>query len=199
MALPVPVLGGPPPELRLRPWTAADAPAIARICADRAVAWPTSALAHPYRLDDAKGFLSWLRHSPATLCWCIELEGEVAGCISATLTPTHGRADLGYWLERRRWGQGQMTAAARLVMAHLQTVDGLRKVTARALLGNVGSWRVMEKLGLEREGVLRGHILHRGVAADLVVYGKLLEPAGLSPDGRRRSEHTLGAGGHNPS
>ena len=40
---------------------------------------------------------------------------------------------------------------------------------------NVGSWRVMEKLGMTREGLFRSHSVARGVRQDEVYYGLLRE------------------------
>ena len=49
----------------------------------------------------------------------------------------------------------------------------LEKVHAKADLRNVRSQRVMERLGMTREGVLRGHTRGRGERIDDVYYGLL--------------------------
>lgn len=63
--------------------------------------------------------------------------------------PAH--VDLGYRLVRRAWGQGLATEGSRaLIERGFQR--GVPCVVAYALLANRGSWRVMEKLGMERVG-----------------------------------------------
>jgi RimJ/RimL family protein N-acetyltransferase len=61
----------------------------------------------------------------------------------------------------------------------------LAKVTAFANLKNRQSWRVMEKLGMTREGVFRRGWRHRGQLSDSVAYGVLRDewqsPAGPLP------------------
>ena len=50
---------------------------------------------------------------------------------------------------------------------------GLQKVYSRADVENVGSWRVMEKIGMTREGTLRSQGVNRGVRQDYHYYGIL--------------------------
>jgi RimJ/RimL family protein N-acetyltransferase len=53
-------------------------------------------------------------------------------------------------------------------------VFGLAKVCASADARNIGSWRVMEKLGMRREGLLRSQRIDRyGERVDEVRYGIL--------------------------
>ena len=50
---------------------------------------------------------------------------------------------------------------------------GLHKVVAHAALDNRQSWRVMEKLGMTREGLKRSHSKIGGEFVDYVDYGVL--------------------------
>ncbi|RPI15308.1 MAG: N-acetyltransferase [Lysobacterales bacterium] len=61
--------------------------------------------------------------------------------------------ELGYRLRRSVWGQGLATEVGRALVAHGFGTVGADKLSARALVGNAGSRRVMEKCGfaLERE------------------------------------------------
>lgn len=52
----------------------------------------------------------------------------------------------------------------------------LHKITARHMAGNPASGRVMQKIGMQHEAVLREEILKDGVYHDTVVYW-LLNPA----------------------
>ena len=52
---------------------------------------------------------------------------------------------------------------------------GLAKVYARADPRNVASVRVLEKLSMQREGLLRSHVVRRGERVDRVYYGLLWE------------------------
>ena len=49
----------------------------------------------------------------------------------------------------------------------------LEKVYSWADVENIGSWRVMEKIGMTREGTLRSQGVNRGVRQDYHYYGIL--------------------------
>lgn len=72
--------------------------------------------------------------------------------------------ELGYRLRRESWGQGLASEGARAVVADGFDVSKFEKITARTLLGNLGSQRVMQKIGLalEEEFVYPEHILRGG-------------------------------------
>lgn len=56
--------------------------------------------------------------------------------------------ELGYHLARCYWGRGIATEVASAILAKAQGL-GLRTCTARAMLANTASTRVMKKLGME--------------------------------------------------
>lgn len=60
--------------------------------------------------------------------------------------------ELGYRLQRLVWGQGLATEVGRALVAHGFGAVNAGKLSARALVGNVGSRRVMEKCGFAIEG-----------------------------------------------
>jgi RimJ/RimL family protein N-acetyltransferase len=59
--------------------------------------------------------------------------------------------EVGYRLRRECWGQGYATEGARAVIEHGFRVSRFPKITARTLVGNLRSQRVMQKCGLEFE------------------------------------------------
>lgn len=60
--------------------------------------------------------------------------------------------ELGYRLKRAAWGQGYATEGGRALVAHGFERAGAERISARTLLGNRASQRVMEKCGLRRTG-----------------------------------------------
>jgi len=68
-----------------------------------------------------------------------------------------------------------MPEAAKAVIQWGFGERGLAKIWAKADPRNRRSWRVMEKLGMTREGLLRGHLKVRGERVDDVYYGILRE------------------------
>ena len=59
--------------------------------------------------------------------------------------------ELGYRLMRKVWGQGLATEGSRALVQRAFTQWPYEKVSARTLLGNLASQRVMQKAGLQFE------------------------------------------------
>jgi ribosomal-protein-alanine N-acetyltransferase len=87
--------------------------------------------------------------------------------------PDHKEAELGYCFNRRFWGQGYATEAARAFVAFGFAELGLHRIYATCDPANVASARVMEKIGMQREGHLRGHRWMKGRWRDSYLYAIL--------------------------
>lgn len=104
---------------------------------------------------------AFLEHSEAEwvhgheALWAITLAGEdrLIGVIA--VRPNGHKADFGYALARAHWGRGITTEAARAVIAETFRLPGIVRIWATCSIENIGSQRVLEKAGLEREGILR--------------------------------------------
>ena len=107
--------------------------------------------------------------------FAIVFEGHVVGGIGLRIKRQHDIAELGYALAKPQWGKGLTPEAARDVVGWGFERYGLNKVGAYAALRNRQSWRVMEKLGMTREAVLRSHSKLWDEYVDEVYYGVLRE------------------------
>ena len=83
------------------------------------------------------------------------------------------RAEIGYQIVRRHWGQGIATAAGAALVAFGFETLSLNRIEATVLVGNDASMRVLEKLGFEREGLLRAYKLARGQPRDFVIFSRI--------------------------
>ncbi|GAA4774986.1 GNAT family N-acetyltransferase [Microbacterium gilvum] len=85
-------------------------------------------------------------------------------------------AELGWTLHPGHSGRGYATEAVRAVIATCFGALGLRRVHAGCFAANEPSWRLMERVGMEREEFSRKTGLHRsGVWMDGMHYGVLAE------------------------
>ncbi|KAK8954363.1 hypothetical protein KSP39_PZI002848 [Platanthera zijinensis] len=81
------------------------------------------------------------------------------------------RVELGYVLAREWWGKGVATAAVRLATeAAMAEIQGLERVEALVEIGNKASLRVLEKVGFQREGLLRRYWWNKGLIWDMAIY-----------------------------
>jgi len=107
--------------------------------------------------------------------FAVVLNGRVIGRVMLDVDRPNLTAALGYGIGRAWWGRGLATEAARAALDYAFLDLGVAKVWARADPRNVASVRILEKLGMQREGLLRSHLLYRGERVDRVYYGVLRE------------------------
>lgn len=154
----------------------------------------------------------WLTRAPATLkdyreqfldpdslakTVIIELHGQVIGDLMLDVQDGWGQAevadhahatqaDLGWVLHPHHTGHGYATEAVQALLEVTFADLGLRRVTASCYADNIGSWRLMERLGMRRETYAVAESLHRsGHWLDSMVYALLAEEAGDHVTGAR--------------
>ena len=135
------------------------------------------AVEQPYERQHADAFVAELvlakwRKRPAR---ALEKDGRVVGGLSLWLARRNARAELGYDLARWLWGRGLAAEAASAVIDEALRRLPIQKITATASAANVRSTRLLEKLGMQREALLRQHWVHRGKVLDELRYGFLRE------------------------
>lgn len=109
--------------------------------------------------------------SPGSLTWAVTVTGNVVGACSVTVTShEHQRGVMGYVLARSHWGRGYATEAAAAVLRFARAELGLRRVEATCRPDNVASQRVLGKIGMEQEGLMRSHMLIRGRREDSLLF-----------------------------
>ena len=132
---------------------------------------------HPYTLADAEEWvaLQQVRDPIENFAIC-DTDGPIGG-IGLTLRggDLQHSAELGYWLGKAFWGRGIATAAARAVTGYAFRDLGLLRIDALVLTENMPSIRVLEKVGFQREGLLRQVELKQGVPLDHFLYAMLRE------------------------
>jgi RimJ/RimL family protein N-acetyltransferase len=109
-----------------------------------------------------------------TLAVACRDKGTIVGGCSLEIRRPHDReGQMGYHLGRPYWGSGYATEiAAGLLDFGFRTL-GLHRISATADVRNTASWRVMEKVGMVREGRLRRHMSQRGEWRDSYLYSIL--------------------------
>ena len=159
-----------------------DAPAVERLVNVAEVARYTLNIPHPYPAGAAA---AWINGHAAeydrgeAVAFAVRLpDRQVVGCIGLRVERRHDRGELGYWIGRPFWDRGYATEAAHACLFFGFRHFALRKVAAHYLSGNPASGRVMEKLGMIREGERPQHTKKDGVYHDIVDYGVLREAFG---------------------
>ena len=160
----------------LRPWRAEDIPALARYADDpRIAANLRDAFPSPYTRADAQWFVEdcMARDENDVLFRAIMADGQMAGSISVVRGADVYRqsGELGYWLAVPFWGQGIMTAAVEQICREAFDSLGLVRIFAEVFACNTASRRVLEKAGVQLEGILQKSVTKNGQLYDSCLYG----------------------------
>ncbi len=174
-----------PQELRtarllLRSLEREDVPALVRLAGANEIATTTLNIPYPYAEDDAQSFLAKANEdfrAGRSVSFAISiLPGhDLCGAVGLTISETHRRAELGYWIGVPFWGRGYATEAASAAVAFGFETLHLRRIYAHHFAGNTASQRVLEKIGMRHEGQSRQHIQKWDRFVDLENYGLLGE------------------------
>ncbi|SDY37347.1 GNAT family N-acetyltransferase [Hymenobacter psychrophilus] len=168
-----PTLELPVPGARLRPWTFADALALARYANDERVARHLrDTFPFPYSAGDAEFFLCLVVDSNRDLFLAIEVDGEPVGSVGVHFKTDVRRrsAEIGYWLTPACWGRGLATAALRTTSAYLLAHFDVCRLYAVVFANNPASARVLEKAGYELEGRMRRSVVKDNQTLDSLLY-----------------------------
>jgi RimJ/RimL family protein N-acetyltransferase len=175
-AVPLPILETE--RLRLTPLVASDVSHIFPLMADAEVMafWDVGEIDDPDVIARiVEGQVEEMDQGRAVY-WTLRDLGDdqfIGTCDLSEIDRRHRRAEVGFMLGREAWGQGFASEAMQAVLSYAAT-QGLRRLLARTHMGNRRSETLLQKLGFEEEGMLRGHVLRDGERRDCRLFGLLL-------------------------
>lgn len=156
--------------LRLEPLSEADLPALLQLA--EANSESQQYMSGTLRPDWYRGALAEHRAHRA-VAFAIRLAGELVGTTRFfDFNPALPAAEIGYtWLASSQHGSGLNSMIKYLMLRHAFEEWQLVRVQLKTAASNLRSQRAIEKLGAQREGVLRNHRrLADGRLDDSVMY-----------------------------
>ena len=110
--------------------------------------------------------------------------GRLVGTIGfMDYSEDNASVEVGYSLARWLWNGGYMTEALSRVIEYTFENMDVNRIEAQHELENPSSGRVMEKCGMQKEGVLRQRLYNKGRYVDVALYAILKE------DYEKRNKH----------
>lgn len=162
-------------RLLLRGFTLSDKEVVQVLCDDKDIASKTLSIPHPFNMEDAE---AWIQDKIAffkqgkEMAWaiCTIEDGTLLGAVGLTMDSKNDAAELGFWMGREYRGRGYVTEAAKGVIDLAFLKLELNRVEAKHMAGNVASSKVLEKLGMQHEGLHRQQIKKWGEFKDIKSY-----------------------------
>jgi RimJ/RimL family protein N-acetyltransferase len=165
-------------RLRLRPLDERDIPAHYAVHSDPEVTryWSSGPWTRIEQAEKAIADAIAAQADGSVLYFGIELlaTGELIGNAGLHhFFEQNRRCEIGYSLASKHWGQGYATEALRTIIRHGFDALDLNRIEADIDPRNIGSARVLEKLGFRKEGYMPERWFVCGEFADTVNYGLL--------------------------
>jgi RimJ/RimL family protein N-acetyltransferase len=161
-------------DVELRAWTLDDVQAIVNACNDAEIQYWIPNIPRPYTEEDARAFVQGEVPGIGEEQFAITERGEVVGSIGLGVNEVLNNATIGYWCAAEARGRGVTTRALRLLSKHALEELQLQRLQLMTDPDNLASQRVAEKVGFQREGVLRAHLRHPdGRVRDSVMFSLL--------------------------
>ena len=162
-------------RLILRPFALTDAPEVKALAGDQRISETTLCVPDAYEGGIAESWISthqrcFYEGLGVVFAICLP-SGPLLGAASLSRDGLFNRAELGYWIGIRYWNRGYCTEAAKAIVEYGFGVLTYHKISARHFVGNHASGRVLEKIGMTREGVLRDDVMTDGRYMTVELYG----------------------------
>jgi ribosomal-protein-alanine N-acetyltransferase len=128
---------------------------------------------HPYTEDNGRAFIALAGMAEPPHHLAITMDDAVVGMIGFIPGTDIERvnAEVGYWVGRRYWKQGLLSAALPAATRYALDRFALTRVFALVFADNTPSIRLLEKCGYVREGFLKKSAIKDGVVLDQYLYG----------------------------
>jgi [ribosomal protein S5]-alanine N-acetyltransferase len=119
------------------------------------------------RIEDTQEFIqhcrsAWEHETRFPYMITLKESGEVIGMIDPRIEGP--KVGIGYGAARAYWGKGYVPEATRAIINWAFQQPSIYRVYATTDVENVASRRVLEKVGMQCEGILRKYILHPNIS-----------------------------------
>ncbi|KMQ63792.1 GNAT family acetyltransferase [Chryseobacterium sp. BLS98] len=153
-----------------------DIPFVTEYLQDKIFSDLTSNIPYPYTREHAEFWMKMSRESfenNTGYTFAVRnKEGNILGAIGLH-DREDDKAELGYWMGKPFWNKGYITEAATALIGFGFQELQLNKIYATYFLQNPASGRIMEKVGMEQEALLKQHVRKGEEYFDIMMYSVL--------------------------
>lgn len=151
--------------------------AVQHLAGDKAIADTTQNIPHPYEDGVAESWIAGhserLRQGHLAFAMALRESNALVGTMGMRIEAVSRQAELGYWVGVPYWNKGYATEAAERLIEYGFEDLSLNRIAARHFTRNPASGRVMQKVGMVREGTARQSALKGETFEDLELYAIL--------------------------
>jgi RimJ/RimL family protein N-acetyltransferase len=151
------------------------------IANDRAIADTTISVPHPYTLEYAQSWITccnqeWEKNHSATFALELLTEKKLIGMNALRhIDREHAQAEIACWVGKDWWNQGFASEAGEAMIRFGFETLQLNRIYAYYMTRNPASGKVLTRIGMREEGILRQRVRKWGVFEDVAVLAILRE------------------------
>jgi RimJ/RimL family protein N-acetyltransferase len=165
-------------RLILRPFTLKDSKRVQELAGDPSISDTTLNIPYPYENGIAEIWISnheekFKKKEALVLAITTRNEDNLIGAVSLKINTDFNNAELGYWIGKDYWNNGFATEAVNAVLEFGFNEFLLNKIYAHYLARNPSSGKVMQKVGMVKEGLFKQHIIKNGIYEDIIHFAIL--------------------------
>lgn len=160
-------------KVSLRPWKMEDVDSLVKHGNNPNVAKNmTDGFPFPYTKEHAIAFIEKVSKQEPCQIFAIDVDGEAVGSIGIHLQSDIYRknAELGYWLGETYHGKGIMTKMIQEMLFYAFSNFDLLRIYAKPFGSNLGSQKVLEKVGFQLEYRIEQNLIKNEILEDELVY-----------------------------
>ncbi|WP_414049433.1 GNAT family N-acetyltransferase [Macrococcus animalis] len=127
-------------------------------------------------MEDTENYINQMMSLSDKMHYCVIEDKDtknLIGICNITMNLKHQKGEIGYMIQPEYWGNGIATHAAKYLVEYGFKEQSLNRIYAVTDIQNTGSIRVLEKVGFQREGLMRQDKIVRGKFRNSYMYSIL--------------------------
>jgi len=161
-------------NIKIRKWKVSDLDNLVEFANNKNISdHLADAFPFPYTKKFGLKFIERVSNEVPTKIFAITIDDKAVGSIGIFPDTDIYRKNgaIAYWIAEPYWGKGIATAAIELIVAYGFNELDLTRIYAKPFETNVGSQRVLEKVGFQLEATIPKGVFKNNIYLDEKIYG----------------------------
>jgi [ribosomal protein S5]-alanine N-acetyltransferase len=157
-------------RLYIRPWEKKDIDVMVEMLHDKSV-YRFTRVPYPYNRKEAYKFLRRIKEEKSKSFGVFKKKDNilVGSCTLKEIDKTIKKAEVGYIIHRKHRNKGYATEIAKRLLDYGFKTLKLNRIEINHAKDNIGSEKVIKKLGAKKEGILRRGLFAGGKLHDQII------------------------------
>lgn len=134
----------------------------------------TTNIPFPYEKKDAESLVGLSQNGLVNNHYVFAVRSKavnkIVGCVDLSVKHQHNKSELGFWIDEKFWKQGFATEVGKAAILFGFQQLNLKRIYATHFEENIASGKVLQKIGMTKEGILRCHTKKKDAYHNHIMY-----------------------------